>query len=235
MPPTAAEPARPAGAPRLPGDAEVKRRSSVTAASTTPTARPDAVAERAPASRADLARRPGLIGWLCGRRSQGASAGASSSPRFVFFALAACSAALMRISSRARRTRFLGPDLYNQLFTMHGTTMMFLFAVPVMQALGALLRAADDRHAQHRLPAPDRLRLLDVPVRRPLSLRVRSSLNTGPDAGWFAYVPLAGPQYAPGKRADFWAQLITFTEVVGAGRSPSTSSTTIFKHARARA
>ena len=34
-----------------------------------------------------------------------------------------------------------------------------------------------------------------------------------PDRGWFSYVPLAGPDYAPGKRADFWAQLITFTEV----------------------
>ena len=42
-------------------------------------------------------------------------------------------------------------------------------------------------------------------------------LNIGPDAGWFAYVPLAGPEYAPGKRADVWAQMITFTEVVGAG------------------
>src|SRR5207247_1673844 len=38
-------------------------------------------------------------------------------------------------------------------------------------------------------------------------------LNTGPDIGWFAYVPLSGPQFNPGKRADTWAQLITFTEV----------------------
>ena len=38
-------------------------------------------------------------------------------------------------------------------------------------------------------------------------------MNTGADRGWFAYVPLSGPDYAPGKRADFWAQLITFTEV----------------------
>jgi heme/copper-type cytochrome/quinol oxidase subunit 1 len=35
----------------------------------------------------------------------------------------------------------------------------------------------------------------------------------GPDVGWFAYVPLSGPQYAAGKRADIWAQMITFTEV----------------------
>jgi cytochrome c oxidase subunit 1 len=40
-------------------------------------------------------------------------------------------------------------------------------------------------------------------------------LDIGPDAGWFAYVPLAGPDYSPGKRVDFWAQLITFTELSG--------------------
>jgi cytochrome c oxidase subunit 1 len=39
------------------------------------------------------------------------------------------------------------------------------------------------------------------------------ALHTGPDVGWFAYVPLSGPEYAPGKRADVWAQLITFTEL----------------------
>ena len=38
-------------------------------------------------------------------------------------------------------------------------------------------------------------------------------LNIGPDIGWFAYTPLSGPQFSPGKRADVWAQMITFTEV----------------------
>jgi cytochrome c oxidase subunit 1 len=38
-------------------------------------------------------------------------------------------------------------------------------------------------------------------------------LKMGPDVGWFAYVPLSGPEYSPGKRADVWAQMITFTEV----------------------
>ena len=38
-------------------------------------------------------------------------------------------------------------------------------------------------------------------------------LNIGPDAGWFAYVPLSGPQFGIGKRVDIWAQMITFTEV----------------------
>jgi cytochrome c oxidase subunit 1 len=39
------------------------------------------------------------------------------------------------------------------------------------------------------------------------------ALDIGPEAGWFSYVPLAGPEYSPGKRSDFWAQLITFTEL----------------------
>src|SRR5207253_8486588 len=38
-------------------------------------------------------------------------------------------------------------------------------------------------------------------------------LKIGPDVGWFAYVPLSGPDFSPGKRTDVWAQMITFTEV----------------------
>lgn len=38
-------------------------------------------------------------------------------------------------------------------------------------------------------------------------------LNIGPDTGWFSYTPLAAPEYAPGKRVDFWAQTITFSEL----------------------
>jgi cytochrome c oxidase subunit I+III len=45
----------------------------------------------------------------------------------------------MRICSWRGRNKLIGPDFYNQLFTMHGTTMMFLFAVPVMQAVATYL------------------------------------------------------------------------------------------------
>jgi heme/copper-type cytochrome/quinol oxidase subunit 1 len=40
-------------------------------------------------------------------------------------------------------------------------------------------------------------------------------LNIGADAGWFAYVPLSGPDFSPGKRVDFWSQMITLTEISG--------------------
>ena len=57
----------------------------------------------------------------------------------MFFAGAGLMAAVMRLQLARPEQHFVGPDLYNQLFTMHGTTMMFLFAVPVMQAMGIYL------------------------------------------------------------------------------------------------
>src|SRR5207249_7120594 len=46
-----------------------------------------------------------------------------------------------------------------------------------------------------------------------IALYVFFVLNIGPDAGWTSYVPLAGPDYSPGKRIDIWQQLINFTEL----------------------
>jgi cytochrome c oxidase subunit I+III len=57
----------------------------------------------------------------------------------VFFALGGLLAALMRLQLARPEQHADGPDLYNQVFTMHGTTMMFLFAVPVMQAVAIYL------------------------------------------------------------------------------------------------
>ena len=51
---------------------------------------------------------------------------------FVFFSLAGILAVLMRIQLARSSNHFLGPDRYNTFFTMHGSTMMFLFAVPMM-------------------------------------------------------------------------------------------------------
>jgi cytochrome c oxidase subunit 1/cytochrome c oxidase subunit I+III len=54
-------------------------------------------------------------------------------------------------------------------------------------------------------------------------------VDMGPDTGWFAYVPLSGPDYSPGKRADVWAQLITFTEISGLALAVNLA-VTILKH-----
>jgi cytochrome c oxidase subunit I+III len=58
---------------------------------------------------------------------------------FVFFLLAGVLALLMRAQLAVPGNDLVGPSLYNQLFTMHGTVMMFLFAVPAVEAMGILL------------------------------------------------------------------------------------------------
>src|SRR3954470_5535546 len=131
---------------------------------------------------------------------------------FVFLCLGGLSAVAMRLQLAQPEAKLLGPDLYNQLFTMHGTTMMFLFAVPVMEAFGVYLvplMVGTRNIAFPRLNAFSYWVFLFGGV----FLWISFMLKIGPDAGWFAYVPLSGPEYSPGKRVDVWAQMITFTEV----------------------
>jgi cytochrome c oxidase subunit I+III len=78
---------------------------------------------------------PGPTGWL-GSVDHKAIGRRYLVTAFVFFLLAGVLAALMRLQLSRPDNPFLSADLYNQIFTVHGTTMMFLFAVPVMQALG---------------------------------------------------------------------------------------------------
>src|SRR3954465_12770172 len=131
---------------------------------------------------------------------------------FVFLALGGVLAVLMRLQLANPEGRVIGPDRYNQIFTIHGANMMFLFAVPVMEAMGVYLvplMVGTRNIAFPRLNAFSYWMFLAGG----LVLWISFALDMGPDVGWFAYVPLSGPQYAAGKRADIWAQMITFTEV----------------------
>src|SRR4051812_46365827 len=81
---------------------------------------------------------PGLLGWICALNHK------SIAKRFIvttlgFFVAGGILALLMRLQLARPGSTLIGPDLYNQLFTMHGSTMMFLFAVPVMQAVSMYL------------------------------------------------------------------------------------------------
>jgi cytochrome c oxidase subunit 1 len=131
---------------------------------------------------------------------------------FLFFALGGVEAALMRIQLMKPENCFLSPDRYNQIFTMHGSTMMFLFAVPIMLGFGIYfvpLMVGTRDVAFPRLNAYGYY----VYVAGGLFLYTMFMIGAGPDVGWFAYTPLSGPTFDPGKRADTWAQMITFTEL----------------------
>ncbi len=171
-------------------------------------------AERATRLERVWAEPPGFFGWFkavhhttIGKRYMVTA--------FGFFLAAGLLAGAMRLQLAFPEAHIMSPDLYNQVFTMHGSVMMFLFAVPMMfEALSVYfvpLMVGTRNIAFPRLNAFSYYLFLFGG----LMLFAFFFVNSGPDRGWFSYVPLSGPDYAPGKRADIWAQLITFTEVSG--------------------
>jgi len=183
------------------------------------------LAEASPA--AEPRQRSTLYDWLAttehtaiGRRFIATALG--------FFLVGGVLALLMRLQLATPLAHVMGPDRYNQLFTTHGSTMMFLFAVPIMQGLG--LYFVPLMVGARNLAFP---RLANfafwIYLFGGLFLYIALLSNTGPDAGWFSYVPLAGPEHSPGKRVDVWAQLITFTELSALSVAVNLIVTT-FKH-----
>jgi cytochrome c oxidase subunit I+III len=106
----------------------------------------------------------------------------------------------------------VGPDTYNQVFTMHGSVMMFLFAVPVVEAMGVYLLPA--MLGARDLPFP-RLNAYAFWAYAIGGLAFFASLFAGraPDGGWFMYPPLTSGRFAPGLGADFWLLGIGFIEI----------------------
>ncbi|MBW3671293.1 MAG: cytochrome c oxidase subunit I, partial [Acidobacteria bacterium] len=131
---------------------------------------------------------------------------------FVFFLLGGLEALVIRIQLARPGSDLISPDLYNQIFTMHGTTMMFLFAVPVVEGLAIyvvpLMLGTRDM-VFPRLSAFSYY----VYLIGGSALYLAFFLNSAPDAGWFNYVPLSELRFSPSRRIDVWLTLITFIEV----------------------
>ncbi|HJT71409.1 MAG TPA: cytochrome c oxidase subunit I [Terriglobales bacterium] len=162
------------------------------------------------------AKPPGFWGWFMNvdHKAIGTRFMVTS---FIFFLLGGVLAAMMRAQLARPDGTLLGPDLYNQIFTMHGSTMIFLFAVPMLfQGFGVYLVPLLCGTRNIAFPRLNAFSYY-MYVGGALLLWVGLFMGAGANAGWFAYVPLSGPQYGPGHRADFWAQMITFTEVSALG------------------
>lgn len=132
---------------------------------------------------------------------------------FAFLLLGGILAALMRLQLTGAEGGVLGPDTYNRFFSMHGTTMMFLFAMPMLfEGFGLYfvpLMIGTRNVAFPRLM----MYAFYLYVLGGTIFWLAFLLGNGPDAGWTSYVTLAGPEYSAGKGVDFWALLILFTEV----------------------
>jgi cytochrome c oxidase subunit I+III len=157
----------------------------------------------------------GLLGWF-GDMSHFAIGKRFIVTGFVFFLLGGLQALIMRLQLARPSVRLVGPDFYNQLFTMHGSTMMFLFAVPIMGGVGIYVVPLMLGTRNVAFPRLNAFSYYVYVIGGGL-LYTSFFFGAGPDAGWFSYVPLSGPAFGPGKRIDVWAQMITFTEVSSLG------------------
>jgi heme/copper-type cytochrome/quinol oxidase subunit 1 len=122
---------------------------------------------------------------------------------FVFFTLAGFEALAMRTQLARPNEGLIGPGAYNQLFTMHGTTMIFLFATPMLFGFGnylvPLMIGARDM-AFPRLNAFGYWVFLFAGV----LMNASFLLGRAPNGGWFNYVPLTGPAYTPQVNIGFY-------------------------------
>jgi cytochrome c oxidase subunit I+III len=130
---------------------------------------------------------------------------------FAFMLFGGALAVLIRLQLAAPGNGILSANLYNQVFTLHGTVMMFLFAVPIFEAVSILL-----------LPAM--LAARDLPFPRVSAYGYWSFLlggvfvcgsiffNAAPRGGWFMYPPLA-TRYQTDVGADIWMLGLSFIEV----------------------
>jgi len=131
---------------------------------------------------------------------------------FVFFLLAGSLAALMRLQLVRPENNFIAPDTYNQLFSVHGATMMFLFAVPMVLGFGVYfipLMIGTRNVAFPRLNACGYW----IYVFGGSVFWIAFFFGSGLDTGWFSYVPLANLDFSPDKRVDIYMQTVTFTEI----------------------
>ncbi|GAB3540615.1 cytochrome c oxidase subunit I [Noviherbaspirillum agri] len=131
---------------------------------------------------------------------------------FIFFLIGGVLAMLIRSQLAFPGNDLLDHQAYAQAFTMHGTTMMFFFAVPIMEGFAAYL-----------IPKMIGARDLIYPRLSAFGywcylfggILLYSSFLIGavPDGGWFMYVPLNSREFTPGSQADFWLLGVTFAEI----------------------
>jgi cytochrome c oxidase subunit 1/cytochrome c oxidase subunit I+III len=129
-----------------------------------------------------------------------------------FFMLAGINALVMRTQLAEPNNNLVSPELYDQLFTLHGTAMIFFFATPMNSGFGNFVLPMMIGTRDMAFP---RLNALSYWIFLFAGLFMFSSLPFGlaPDGGWFAYVPLTGDKYLPGLNLDFYCLGLLFLAV----------------------
>jgi len=134
----------------------------------------------------------------------------------VFFVFGGIEAMVLRVQLAQPNLHVVSPEVYNQMFTMHGVTMMFLFSIPVLSGFGNFLVPLMIGARDMAFP---RLNAFGYWVFLVAGIFLYSSFLRGqlPDAGWFDYLPLASARYSPGLNIDFYALGLVFMTISTTG------------------
>src|SRR6202022_3777965 len=131
---------------------------------------------------------------------------------FTFFAIAGVLGMLTRVQLATPKGDFRDPETSNQVFTMHGSMMLFLFAIPMVESFAVYL-------------TPKILGTRDFAFPRLTAygywcylfggtiLTVSLIAGVAPNSGWFMYTPLSSNVFTPGINADVWLLGVTFVEI----------------------
>src|SRR6201988_5025260 len=128
----------------------------------------------------------------------------------LFLFIGGIEAMVIRIQLMFPHNDFVSPQVFNQMFTMHGTTMIFFFAMPLLFGIGnylvPLMIGARDM-AFPRLNAFSFWLSAFGGLLLYFSFLGGSGLyaaGTAPDVGWWAYAPLTSRAFSPGSSTDYW-------------------------------
>jgi len=156
--------------------------------------------------------RPGLLGWFTTTDHKKIGL-LYFWTTLVLFGAGGVEALLMRTQLIAPNQHVVSPSTYDELFTLHGVTMIFFFIIPM--TTGAF--------GNYLLPLMIGARDMAFPRMNALSywiflgsgifLYISLGLGVAPNAGWFDYVPLASHQYDPGRNIDFYCLAIIFNGI----------------------
>jgi cytochrome c oxidase subunit I+III len=156
--------------------------------------------------------RKGLLGWLTttDHKRIGLMYFFTS---LAFFAAGGAEALLMRTQLIGPSQKLLTPEAYDELFTMHGITMIFLVVIPM--TTGAFGNYLIPLMIGARDMAFPRMNAVSFWIFLGSGIFLYIALATGqaPNAGWFDYVPLASKQYDPGLNIDFYGYGLIFNGI----------------------
>src|SRR5579872_2644468 len=121
----------------------------------------------------------------------------------TFMLIGGAEAEMIRTQLIRPNNHFVSAETYNQIFTMHGTTMIFLVVMPLSAAFFNLLIPLQIGARDVAFP---RLNAFSywVFLLGGLFISVPILFGVGPNGGWFGYAPLTTKPYSPGLNIDFW-------------------------------